>query len=177
MRLTIRYTLIFLLVLALLMAYLNERDKVQNERLKAKVFEEQTELLSSIPDYNERAKEFVLAMNGGDGGHEELLTGYALDEYQEAIENSENIQDAYIDTSLVETSVLITQTTLDDDSQYHSKVLYQLDMSTVADNPDAGVIDQRIVTYIMELDWDEDKVERYEITWFDDTLGLDSEVE
>ncbi|MDT0193675.1 hypothetical protein [Exiguobacterium sp. BG5(2022)] len=176
MRLTIRYTLFFLLVLALLMAYLNEKDNVQNERLKVTTLQEETELLSRIPDYNKKAEEFVIAMNGGEGEHEKLLTGVALEEYKTALDNSEGVQDAYIDTSLIDTTVHIAQTEIDKEQHFHSKVLYELDMSTVADNPDEGVIDQRVVTYIMEIDWSGDKIERYEITWFNDTLGLDSEV-
>lgn len=172
MRLIIRYTLVFLLTLTLIMAYLHEKENAKLERLNAQSWKEQTELLSKIPDYNKRAEEFVLAMNGGDGGHEKMLTGLALEEYEQALEDSgENLQDAYIDTSLIDTTVLISQTEIDDESRFNSKVLYELDMSTVADNPDEGVIDQRIVTYIMDLTWDGDKISRYEITWFNDTLG------
>jgi len=91
-------------------------------------------------------------------------------------DSGENIQDAYIDTSLIDSKVIMVQTKVNEDNDFQSKVMYELDMTTVADNPDEGIIDQRIITYIMEIDWDESKVERYEIVWFDDTLGSESEV-
>jgi hypothetical protein len=177
MKQIIRFTLIFLLTLALLMAYLNEREKVQLERSNTNEWKEKAEQLSQIPDYNQLAEDFVLAMNGGEGGHESLLTGVALEEYEQAVKDSgENIQDAYIDTSLIDSKVIMVQTKVNEDDDFQSKVMYELDMTTVADNPDEGIIDQRIITYIMEIDWDQSKVERYEIVWFDDTLGSESEV-
>jgi len=98
-----------------------------------------------------------------------------LAEYEEALANSgKDVQDAYIDTSLVNTNILMTNSEIDDRGEYRSKVMYELDMSTVADNPETGVVDKRIVTLIMELDWEDEKVSRYEITFFNDTLGLEA---
>jgi len=56
MKQIIRFTLIFLLTLALLMAYLNEREKVQLERSNTNEWKEKAEQLSQIPDYNQLAE-------------------------------------------------------------------------------------------------------------------------
>lgn len=174
MRLMIRYTLIFLLVLTLLMAYLGERDQVEIERMKAEGWKEKAEQLSEIPNYNEQAEKFVMAINGGDGDHKEMLTDEALKEYEQVLEASEeHHQDVYIDSSLIDTNILLVQTELSTENTYRSKVLFELDMSTVADNPDSGIVDQRIVTYVIEIDWKDFKVKEYELTWFNDTLGFD----
>lgn len=171
----LRYILTFLLVLGLVMAFLNERDKVKTERILSDEWKSKAEQLQQLPRYDQRAEDFVAAMNGGEGDLESRLTGVALAEYEEALANSgEGVQDAYIDTSLVNTNILMTNSEIDAQGKYRSKVMYELDMSTVADNPETGVVDKRIVTLIMELDWEDEKVSRYEITFFNDTLGLEA---
>lgn len=172
MKQLLRYTLALLLVLTLVMAYLNTKEQLKVQSSKTKEWKERAEQLAEIPDYNEKAESFVLELNGGDGkDFESLLTGEALDEYNNALkDNGESIKDAYIDKSLIKTNVLLRETSFDS-NEYVSKVMYEIDMSTVADNPDAGVIDKRIVNYIMQISWEGEKVKDYSITWFNDTLG------
>ncbi|TCI25257.1 hypothetical protein EVJ32_10675 [Exiguobacterium sp. SH5S4] len=174
MKQILRYILTFLLVLGLLMAFLNERDKVKTERILSEEWQSKAEQFQQLPRYDQRAEDFVAAMNGGEGDLDTLLTGVALAEYEEALANNgESVQDAYIDPSLVNTNILMTNSEIDEQGKYHSKVMYELDMSTVADNPETGVVDKRIVTLIIEMDWEDEKVSRYEITFFNDTLGLE----
>ena len=161
------------MILGLSIAYYLETDKVDKALSKADKWEETAKEYSEIPEYNKRAEEFVTLMNKGEGGHKEYLTGEALKRYEAAISDPENqIMDAYIiDSSLIKINILITQTELDNNNNFHSRVMYELDMTTVADDPDNGIIDKRIVTNIVEIDWNNEKVNHFEITWFNDTLG------
>lgn len=182
MRKLMIYLGIFLLVLGLALAFFYERDQRISFESSTLEWKDKALKYKVIPTYDDLANDFVLAFNGGEGKHSKMLTGEALREYKRAIKKNAEYDDEHshhedLDTTLNETNILMTQSEVDGNSNYHSKVMYELDFDSPANSEEQGVIDKRIVTMIMEIDWKGKKVDRYEVTWFNDTLGTnDKEV-
>jgi len=170
------YLGIFLLILGLTLGFFHERDKRILVESTALHWKENAHKYKVIPTYNGLAEDFVQAFNGGEGEHSKMLTGEALNEYKNALKKSSDYNDEHshhddLDTSLINTNILITQTEVDENDHYHSKVMYEVDFDSPANSEEQGVIDKRIVTMIMEIDWKNKKVDRYKVSWFNDTLG------
>lgn len=180
MKKLITYLGIFLLVLGLTLGFFHERDKRIYSESSTTKWKEEALKYKVIPDYNTLADDFVYAFNGGEGKHAKMLTGEALNEYKQAIKKQADYEDEHshhadLDTTLAETNILMTQSELDDNNNYHSKIMYEIDFDSPADSEEQGVIDKRIVTMIMEIDWKGKKVDRYEVSWFNDSLGINEE--
>jgi len=174
------YLGIFLLVLGLTLAFFHERDQRISFESSTLEWKDKALKYKVIPAYDELANEFVLAFNGGEGKHAKMLTGEALRDYKSALKKTadydeEHSQHSDLDTTLNETNILMTQSEIDENDNYHSKIMYEIDFDSPADSEEQGVIDKRIVTMIMEIDWKKNKVDRYEVSWFNDTLGLKDE--
>ena len=175
------YLGVFLLICGLFIAYSNEKDtRIQYELAKNDWKKEATKY-KLIPSYDKKATDFLSAYNEGEGEHAKFLTGEALDEYKTALEKNSEYEEEHshhedLDTTLNETKIIMVHSEVDKEGKYHSKILFELDFEGYANSEEQGVIDKRIVTMVMDLDWDKGKVDRYEVSWFNDSLGQNNEV-
>lgn len=126
-----------------------------------------------IPNINERGINFVKALNKGK--HKDYLTGQALNDYTFALESKFEFEEdeEHTDHSLQELNILLSNTQLDKKKVATSKIIYQVHYTSIFDNPNIGVLDQRILTFVMTIEWDKQKVNRYKIVLLNDTMGIE----
>lgn len=164
----------FVVLLVLLILFVNERqDRIhfqdETANWKAIAQKEQT-----VPSVDKKAQEFVKALN--EGKHEEMLTGSALEEYELALEDDSEFHDHEeedIDTSLQSVNILLSSTRTQEDG-LSSEVLYQVLYKGFFDNKETGMVDQRILTIVMNIDWQKNgkeyKVGEYSVQMIDDNI-------
>ncbi|MDI3236186.1 hypothetical protein QK289_14320 [Exiguobacterium antarcticum] len=175
------YLGVFLLICGLFIAYSNEKeDRIVSEHSE-KFWKKEATMYKLIPSYDKKAEKFLTAYNEGEGEHAKFLTGDALDEYQKALDQDSEYQEEHshhedLDTTLNETNILMIHSEVDKEGQYHSKILFELDFEGPANSEEQGVIDKRVVTMIMDIDWINEKINRYNVSWFNDTLGTNEKV-
>ncbi len=154
-------------------SYMNEKsdrkyfqEKYSNLRNEASKFEK-------IPSIDRKSEKFVDLFVNGLGSHHSMLTGKALKEYEDAVKGTkytEINEDIEIDTSLQDLKVMQITTTINRDKEPESKILYKVSYKGLIDNEDAGIVDQRILLFLMHIKWE--KVEgEYKVSEYDyDTL-------
>ncbi|MEK6190154.1 MAG: hypothetical protein N2A99_04095 [Carnobacterium alterfunditum] len=165
--------------LFLIKFYLDEKEtRIEGEE-EIQNLQKIVEIERFIPNVNEKAKSFVKALNKSE--HKEFLTGDSLREYNEAIQG--NYEDGHeeheeyeeIDVTMQDVEILFASTESNEDGEVSSKVLYQLSYKGIFDNEELGVIDQRILTILMDIDWIEDDSEmlinKYNVTLIEEDLG------
>lgn len=128
-----------------------------------------------VPEVNESAKEFIKALNRSE--HKSMLTGTALEEYENYNEEEEDHEDVEeeLDLGLQDVEILLANTSTDGQSKTSSTVLYQVIYEGIFDNPDMGVVDRRIISIVMDIDWETSTekplVENYKITVLNDSMS------
>lgn len=169
---------LFITILLLIFLYTNESTKRKDLEFEADKWKSIAEIEQKVPSINEKAQNFVKALNRGE--HHKYLTGDALAEYEDALENNLELEEGHeeeIDTSLQDMKILLTNTESETENEATSTLLYQLNYEGIFDNKGQGIVDQRVMTIIMNVDWIRTKkgflVNSYEIELLEDTLGLD----
>lgn len=161
---------IILLVSILIKEHNDKIDALEEAKEWKSIAEQERE----VPTLNKKAIKFVNALH--DGQHQELLTGPALKEYEEAKREHEEFEghkehdDGLTDTQSLE--VLLSNTNLEEGNIAKSKVLYQLHYKGNSDNPLTGTIDQRILTLVINIDWVKNDV--YEVSDYKVTVLQDN---
>lgn len=166
----------FLLFLVVTIGYFHERkDRVayKKEMIEWKKIA-QTEM--QMPSVNANAEKFVSSLH--EGSHKKMLTGSALNKYKKALKESEDFssEDDHIDESSDQNVVvLLSSTKSTGESSASSQVLYQLEYVGVFDNEEKGIVDKRILTFVMDIEWDKKDssylVSHYDLTLLEDNLG------
>lgn len=166
----------FILILVLAMQYFDEREKRIYFESEAAKWRNTAEIEQIVPIVNKKAKDFVKALNKGK--HKEMLTGEALVEYNKAMEDDsewQNSEELDIDTSLQDVEIILSSTESKNDNGTSSQVLYRLLYKGLFDSEETGIVDQRILTLVMKIDWlndgDETLVNSYEVILLEDNLG------
>lgn len=169
------YFVAFIAILFLFVKYTDEKNSRIEYQEEAEKWREVAEMEKAIPSVNDKAKEFVNALNKS--RHENMLTGKALEEYNLYLENEEEFEGHThdeIDLGMQDVEILLASTETNEEN-ISSKVLYQIIYEGVFDNPEAGIIDKRIITIVMDIDWDmqsgEALVNQYAVTLLNDSMS------
>lgn len=181
MKKILAYIGVFVAILGLAILFVNERqDRIdfQNESIK---WENIALKEQNVPSVDKKAQEFVKALN--EGNHKDMLTGAALEEYEMVLEDDSEFhedgeeghehEEVDIDTSLQNTNILLSSTKTTEEG-LSSEVLYQVSYKGFFDNADTGMVDQRILTIVMDIDWEKSgndhMVEKYSVQLIDDNI-------
>lgn len=177
MKKNIALILISMTLIISLNLYFSEKNKRIDFEEQMNEWKKVAESEQELPSLNNHAIEFVNALNNGK--HKQYLTGEALNVYNLALED-ENLEleenEEYIDQTLQDVKILLSNTQLDKKKRASSKVLYQVHYTGIFDNPNIGVVDQRILTFVMTIDWKKDKqfkVNNYRLDLLEDTMGVE----
>jgi hypothetical protein len=166
-------------VIVLAMLLVDVRSEKQQLERQVEKWKTLAENEQEIPTVNNRAKNFVKALNRGK--HRSYLTGAALNEYEKALESDEYKwnEDKLEHTSFSEQTldILLASTERTEDDQIKSVVIYQLLYKSPFDQESIGIVDQRILTFIMNIFWSKSKegyqVETYKIQLLEDNMGAE----
>lgn len=167
----------FICILVLSMLYFHERqDRVYYEG-KYKSWKTVAETEREMPNLNEKAKKFIEELNRGE--HKKYLTGDALDEYRKALEDDSSLEyeneENYTETGKQDLDILLSSTKNEDKNKASSTVIYQLKYKGVFDNKETGTVDQRILTFVMNIKWVKESenymVDQYELNLLEDNMG------
>jgi hypothetical protein len=169
----------FCLILLLVILYSNERSDRNYFEDEVEKWKTVAELEQRVPLINEEAQQFVKALHRGK--HLDYLTGTALAQYKDALEGEismdEPDEENRMDVSLQDISMLLSNTVTESEEEATSTVLYQMDYQGIFDNEEKGVVDRRIMTLLIKINWIEKEkdflVKSYTVDLLDDTLGLD----
>lgn len=175
MKKNIVIVLLSVFLLGLIMLYTKEKDERSKYETEMNEWKSIALQEQEIPTINNRANEFIQALTKGE--HKKFLTGKALKEYNAALsEDFTEEHEHYNESDTQDINILITNSQVKEHGVV-SKVLYQLHYKSIFDNEEKGIVDQRILTLIMTLNWLEDgeeyKIDQYKLTLLDDTMGLD----
>ncbi|CAI6330492.1 hypothetical protein [Bacillus subtilis] len=129
-----------------------------------------------VPNINDKAKEFLKELSNGNS--KEYLTGQALKEYNDAKKEKDTHEghhdDEPIDSAGQRVKIFNSTTEKTNTDQATSVILYQLIYKSPFDQKDKGVIDQRILTLMMKIDWKKVngkyKVEKFDTQLLNDNL-------
>lgn len=177
MKKNIALILISISLVVSLNLYFSEKNKRIDFEEQMNEWKKVAESEQELPSLNKDAIDFVKALNNGK--HKNYLTGEALNEYNVAL-GDENLEleghEEHTDQSLQDVKILLSNTQLDKKKRASSKVLYQVHYTGIFDNPNIGVVDQRILTFVMTIDWKKEKqfkVNKYNLVLLEDTMGLE----
>lgn len=148
--------LIILLSISLtisLSSYFDAKEALTDSKSEIDELKIQLAQLESIPSLNTETSEFLLALNRSE--HKPYLTGKALDEYNEYVEMEEHADHKHeeVDFSTQDVNILMVSSDLTDDEKLQSTALYQLVYEGMFDDPASGVVDRRILSIVMDIDW------------------------
>lgn len=148
------YFATFVLILVLVILYTNERTDRKHYENETDKWKSIATMEQKIPSINEKAKKFVNALNRGE--HKKYLTGTALKEYEDALAEGFEVEESEFEsssTSLQDMTVLLAHTESVNDENATSTLLYQLKYEGIFDNPETGVVDQRLLIVLMDVNW------------------------
>lgn len=165
----------FIIILVLLIITID--SKSSEGKLKAELSKWKSTAISEqeVPKISDDAKNFVKALNRAK--HKNFLTGIALEEYNKAI-NEEESHDTdnhkHINFGEQKTKILQVTTEKQEEDQAQSVVLYQVIYESPFNQEDFGVVDQRVLTLLMDINWIKEKknykVRKYTMKVLNDNL-------
>ena len=146
----------------------NENDlKADIEKWK-KIAESEQE----VPNINKEANNFLKALTSA--SHSKYLTDQALKEYQSEIEEHEEEEHNHADVGEQTIDILNTTTEKVNQDEATSVILYQVLYKSPFDSEESGIIDQRILTLVLNIDWKKEddifKVDKYNMNLLQDNL-------
>lgn len=143
-----------ILLLVFVMLYIDEREQRIHFESEAVKWKKTAEIEQKLPLINKKAKDFVKALNEGE--HKKMLTGKALEEYNLAMQNNpewQNDEELDIDASMQDVEIILSSTESKNYNGASSQVLYRLFYKGVFDSEETGIVDQRILTLVLDIDW------------------------
>jgi hypothetical protein len=163
----------FVTILICLIVIVNSKSNENDLRSKIDKWKTIAESEREVPDLNDQAKQFLKDLNKGKS--KKYLTGDALKGYKKAKENEGHEHDEEeLDTSGQSVNILYATTEKTDIDKAKSVILYKLTYKSPFDEKGKGVIDQRILTMSIEIDWIKEdktyKVNDYNVQLLKDNL-------
>ncbi|MED3677100.1 MULTISPECIES: hypothetical protein [Bacillus] len=128
-----------------------------------------------VPNINNKARDFLEDLSVGNS--KEYLTGQALKDYNDAKKEKNTHEghhdDEPIDSAGQKVKIFNSTTEKNNADQATSVILYQLIYKSPFDQKDKGIVDQRILTLMMKIDWKKTNGE-YKVDKFDTQLLNDN---
>lgn len=164
----VSYLSLITIIITLAIFHQNEKHDRHYIEENYNDLKEESLAYKEIPTINRKSEKFVDLFVNGMGQHHTMLGGEALKEYEEAVKGNiedEMNEDMEIDTSMQDVEILQTSTSVKD-NQLVSKVLYRVSYIGMLDDENSGLIDQRILTFLMNIKWKKEK-EKYFIDFYE----------
>lgn len=175
----------FILILVLIILYTNERTERKHFESEMNKWKSIAEIEQKTPSINKKAEQFVKSLNKGE--HLKYLTGVALNEYETALKEGAESIDSELEhdetnIGLQDVKILLAHSESEKKTA-SSVVLYQIAYKGIFDSEETGVVDQRLLTLLMKINWvqtdDGMLVDRYSVELLEDNMSdtLSSEIE
>lgn len=163
----------FLLILTLSILAVDMKSNQDDMKSEINKWKSIAKSEQEVPKINEEAKSFLKALNKA--SHEKYLTGEALEEYENALkERHEEVDMHRWNTGGQSVNILQANTEKIEKNQAKSVILYRLEYKSPFDSEEEGVIDQRVLTLLLNIDWEKEgekyKVNKYELQLLQDNL-------
>lgn len=162
----------FLLILTLSILAVDMKSNQDDMKSEINKWKSIAKSEQEVPKINEEAKSFIKALNKA--SHQKYLTGEALEDYEREIKEHSEEAHMHGDTGEQTINILQVNTEKTEQNQAESVILYQVLYKSPFDSEEAGVIDQRVLTLLLNIDWKKEenkyKVNKYELQLLQDNL-------